>query len=376
VGWNQWLESLRLPGRLELNGSELRKIKDERFVSHQIVERGRELSAICDVRQGLAVCMSPADGAELSALAVYDDAQWNELLYRGNEWARIDDWPGRAPWLWPVAGRCYAPSRASSNTVKPDRSEEDCSWHWNGARRTMPCHGFARHQAWHSTPPVATAGGVTSAAHLLSDPSHRDIYPFDYHLSTSQELSNNGLEISFRVEASSENSGPMPFALGLHFSFDFSSWWGDNWLQGSVEHLGRFAWKTDKMAQASERFELPSDSICLLDPALKSEIIPARIDEPVRLVCPDGSRALEMSFEKVSAASEKDLVWVSYLDPQNRFFCLEPWVGWPNAINSGRGRVDLQPGQVWQFRLRLSVTPFSRFPQSSSPAVRQIVSPQ
>ena len=376
MGWNQWLESLPLPGRLELSGSELLHNNDERFVSNQFVEWGRELSAIGDVRQGLAVCMSPADGAEMSALAVFDDAQWNELLYRGNEWARIDDWPGRAPWLWPVAGRCYAPFRASSNTVEPDRSEEDCSWHWNGARRSMPWHGFARHQAWHSIPSVATAGGVTSAADLLSDPSYSKFFPFDYHLSTSQQLSSNGLEISFRVEASSGNAGLMPFALGLHFTFDFSSWWGDDWLQGSVEHLGRFAWRTNKFAQASERFELPSESICLLDPAVESAIIPARLDEPVRLVSADRDRELEMSFETVSAASEGDLIWVSCLDPQNRFFCLEPWVGWPNAINSGQGRVDLEPGQAWQFRVRLSVNPCSCFPQNSSPAARQVVSPQ
>lgn len=372
MGWNQWLESLRLPGRLEANDSELRLNLDERFVSNRIVEWGRELSAICDVRQGLAVCMSPSDGAELSALAVYDDAQWSELLYRGNEWARIDGWPGRAPWLWPVAGQCFA----SSNMVKPGRSDEKCSWRWNGVRRTMPCHGFARHQDWYSNPPVVTAGGVTSGAHFLSDPNSREIYPFDYHLSANQRLLSNGLEISFRVEASSGNSGPMPFALGLHLSFDFSSWWGDDWLQGSVEHLGRFAWRTDKLAQASERFELPSDPICLLNPALESAIIPTRPNEPVRLVCPDRDRALDMSFETVPAASEGDLVWVSFLDPQNRFYCLEPWVGWPNAINSGRGRVDLQPGQVWQFRLRLSITLRCDLHQSSSPAIRQVVSPQ
>ena len=345
------------------------------FGPNRIVEWGRELSAICDVYQGLAVCMSPSDGAELSALAVYDDGQWNELLYRGNEWARIDGWPGRAPWLWPVAGQCYASSPASSNMVKPGRSEVDCSWHWNGVTRTMPWHGFARHQAWYSIPPVVTAGGVTSGAHFLSNSNNIEIYPFDYHLSASQGLSSNGLEISFRVEASSGNSGPMPFALGLHFSFDFSSWWGDNWFQGTVEHLGRIAWRTDEMAQASERFELPSDSIFLLDPALKSAIIPAWLDEPVRLVSPDDNRALEMAFEAASAASEGDLVWVSFFDPQNCFFCLEPWVGWPNAINSGRGRVDLQPGEVWQFRVRLSVTPFSWSPQSSSPTVRHVVSP-
>jgi len=374
VSWYQWLESLQLPSRHDVNGSADRSDQDERFVADPIVESDRELLALGDVRQGLAACMSPSDGAELSALAVYDDAQWHELLYRGNNWVQADDWPGRAPWLWPVAGRCYAPSTASSNAVKKIRSEEECSWHWDGVARSMPWHGFARHRAWSATPIVVTNERAASAAHLLSDPNDREVYPFDYQLLTSQELSEKGLDISYRVEASPKNSGPMPFALGLHFSFDFSSWWGKDWLQGSVEQLGRTAWGTNELAQAAERFQLPSGPICLNDPALTSSIIPARLDEPVRLVSPDGDRALEIAFGAVSAASEEDLLWVSFFDPQNHFFCLEPWVGWPNAINSGQGRVDLQPGQAWEFRLRLSVTPHRSFPQSITPVVRQVAS--
>jgi len=362
VSWNKWLESLRLPRALDANGPDLQQEQVERFVCSRIMEWNRELSAMCDVHRGLAVCMSPSDGAELSALSVYDNAQWHELLYRGNDWARVDDWPGRAPWLWPVAGRCIA----SSDTVSPDQNDEDCSWDWNGVVRKMPWHGFARHQEWYSSPPAIMTDGVSSGAHLLSGPSNREIYPFDFLLSTSQELSNDGIEISFKVEASSDNSGPMPFALGLHFSFDFSSWWGDEWLQGLVENIGRFAWKTDRLAQASERLELPANSVRLLDPALKSAIIPASLDESIRLVCPDGDRSLEMSFKSVSASSVGDLVWVTFLDPQRRFFCLEPWIGWPNAINSGQGRVDLRPSEVWECRLGLGVSSPSCRPQPVS----------
>lgn len=350
--WNQWLESLSIIDQFATASPQLLSNSEDRFAGSLIEESNRELSAICDKQQGLALCMSPSDGAEFSALAIYDNAQWHELLFRANDWTKIEGWPGRAPWLWPVAGRCYAPSHTSH--------KDDCSWEWNGVTREMPRHGFIRHQSWYSNPTTVIDGKATTLADLLADPSNKEFYPFDYHISTSQGFSDDGLSISFQVEASSENTESMPFTLGLHFTFDFSSWWGEDWLQGTVKNLGRLAWGTDSRAQVTDQFELPSDSPCLNDPALSSAIIPARFQQSVRLVSPDGGRSFEMSFEETSPASKDDLLWVTYTDPSNRFFCLEPWVGWPNAINSGRGRVVLEPGEAWEMRLKLKATPLRR----------------
>jgi galactose mutarotase-like enzyme len=184
---------------------------------------------------------------------------------------------------------------------------------------------------------------------------HQNSYPFVYKLSTTQQLSDSGLRIAFRVEASPENTGAMPFCLGMHFTFNFSSWWGDDWLSGTVQGLGDCAWRTNDRAQPADRFDLPSEAIPLKDSAFNSAIIPARADVPVKLVSPEGSRSLAMSFDETSGIKDGDLTWVSYVDAQKRFFCLEPWVGWPNAINSGRGRVELQPGQTWEFQLQMTV---------------------
>lgn len=346
--WNHWLESLSLVNRTDLFQSGSLFNGNRRFFGDIIEESSRELQAIVDLKQGLAVCTSPADGAEISALAVCDNGQWREILYRANEFAKVEGWPGRAPWLWPIAGRCYA----------VDRSDDECTWQWNGEVRPMTRHGFARHQTWRAGPPTITVDGVTSTAEFHSDFSHRASYPFDYHLTTSQQLSNSGLEITYRVVASPENTGPMPFVLGLHFTFNFSSWWGNDWLQGRVAGLGPCAWHTDNRAQASEQFELPFDSVHLSDSTFDSAIIPARANAPVRIVSPDGARALEMSFTETSGIGDGDLAWVSFVDPLHRFFCLEPWVGWPNAINSGRGRVELQPGKSWGFRLQIAASTF------------------
>lgn len=351
--WNHWLESLSLVNRSDSLLPESPQSHAQRFVGDIIEEANRELQALVDLRAGVAVCTSPADGAEISAMAVRDGGQWHELLYRANEFAKVEGWPGRAPWLWPVAGRCYA----------VNRSDDECTWEWNGVVRPITRHGFVRHQAWHPFTPTVTADGVFSVAELRSDGSHRESYPFDYQLTTRQRLSDNGLEISYRVEAASENTGSMPFGLGLHFTFNFLSWWGKDWLQGTIEGLGPYAWHTDNRAQAADRFEFPSDSVCLANSVFKSAIAPARADASVRMVSPDGERILEMSFLETSGVGEGDLTWVSYVDSRQRFFCLEPWVGWPNAINSGRGRVSLQPGESWEFLLRIVASPVRSVPK-------------
>ena len=343
--WNQWLELLSLAERTDPIQSELLQTNSQRFVGDVIEHADRELLAIGDLQQGLAVCTSPTDGGEISSLTVYENGRWHELFYRANDFNKIDGWPGRAPWLWPIAGRCYVAGHF----------DEECTWKWDGVVRAMKRHGFARHQVWNPIPPTMAIDTVTSAAELRSENNYRDIYPFEYKLTTKQQFSNDGLRITYRVEASPENLGAMPFCLGLHFTFNFSSWWGNDWLAGIVQGLGSCAWRTDGRAQPSSRFDLPSDAIALSDSALNSTIIPARAGVSLKLVSPDGDRSLAMWFEESSGINDGDLTWVSYVDPQQRFFCLEPWVGWPNAINSGRGRVELQPGQSWEFRLQLSV---------------------
>ena len=342
--WNQWLELLSLAERTDPNHSGLLN-RGQRFVGDVIEHANRDLLAIGDLQQGVAVCTSPADGAEISSLLVYENGQWHELLYRANDFTRTEGWPGRAPWLWPIAGRCYVASH----------SHDECAWQWDGVVRPMKRHGFARHQAWNAIPPIMAVDKVTSGAELCSGNNYQDIYPFNYELTAKQQLSDDGLRITYRVVASPENSGAMPFCLGLHFTFNFSSWWGHDWLSGTVQGLGNLAWRTDDRAQPSSRFDLPANEIPLSDSSFNSAIIPARSGGPVKLVSPDGDRSVAIWFEESLGINDGDVTWVSYVDSERGFFCLEPWVGWPNAINSGRGRVELEPGQSWEFQLQMTI---------------------
>ena len=354
--WNQWLETIQLASGAGLLGAEASGHLGGQFFGELLESSNRELLAICDLRQGLAVCMSPQDGAETSAMAVYDGSEWHDLLYRSNEFTKVEGWQGRAPWLWPIAGRCYAPSSSALAPLIVGNADDDCTWMHDSFVRTIQRHGFARHQAWNANGQSVAADRVSSIAELLPSPLSHASYPFNYRLAASQSISDAGIEIVFRVVASESNVSPMPFALGLHFTFNFSSWWGSDWLQGKVLNLGREAWQTDARAQAAHRVELPAGSIGFSEASLRSAVIPALADDPIRLMSPNEERYLQLSFSETAGVDDGGLAWVSYLDPMQRFYCLEPWVGWPNAINSGQGRISLQPGQAWEFRVLATVS--------------------
>jgi aldose 1-epimerase len=46
--------------------------------------------------------------------------------------------------------------------------------------------------------------------------------------------------------------------------------------------------------------------------------------------------------------------------PDSDFYCVEPWLGLPDAIHHGQGLRWLQPGQTEEALCRLSVSAFPR----------------
>ena len=83
-------------------------------------------------------------------------------------------------------------------------------------------------------------------------------------------------------------------------------------------------------------------------------------DAEVALWCPEsfgmgvGQRILEMPGGIGSFSPEEACYFVLWGDPQEGYFCPEPWVGGPNAFNEHKGLVQLSAGErfVWEMLLR------------------------
>lgn len=323
----------------------------DRHTAEVIHQQGRQVSRVACPGSGLTACLSPHDGAELSSLTVRDESGDRELLYRGNDWRPVDGWTGRAPWLWPVAGRTYGEYDAAGNPLR------ESAFHWGLGDQVlpMPHHGFARVKQWRADTIGADAAGAYAYASHESNGDDRAVYPFNYRLESGVSLSDSMVTLTMRVVAGHDNDRPMPFTIGQHLTFNFESWWGKDWLRGTIHGLGRSAWRVGPLMLADCAQSLSGEPLKLSDPVLGDLLIEAAPGKALRVTSPDGCKHIDLSFTASSLPSEDAALWVTHRDPSGRFFCVEPWIGWPNGINSGRGRIDVEPGEVWSFSLQMNI---------------------
>lgn len=306
-----------------------------------------------DSRGGLRASLCPHRGGELSSLSLEREGGAIELLYRGNNFTSPPDgsWQGRAPWLWPMAGRCFTDEVVAS-VGTPGFDRDKCCWRLGDKVMPMRHHGFVKDMRWRAE----RGGDATRCKQRLSSKGeHREMFPFDFTLCSEAEASPSGMTLRMQVKADDRNSERMPFQLGLHLTFDLSQWWGDSWLSGAVHGLGDIAYDCNAAMQPNRRVQLPPNGIPLNHPATANAIIPAGANRAVRLVAPDGDAGLSMRFESSPMIGEDDAIWVTHCDPHGRFYCCEPWIGWPNALNNSRGCVYLDPGATWIWSLHFSL---------------------
>lgn len=126
-----------------------------------------------------AVSFKRADGAEL--LWVGDPAYWG----------------GHAPVLFPIVG-----------ALRGGKAD------YHGKEITLSQHGFARHREFTVTAQTDTAVTLT----LRADDETRKQYPFEFALSVTYTLHEDGFTTAFCVKNSGDE--PLPFSIGGHPGFN------------------------------------------------------------------------------------------------------------------------------------------------------------
>ncbi len=323
----------------------------DRHEADVIQIQGRPVSRVASTGSGVAACLSPTDGAELSSLIIRDTSGSHELLYRGNDWRPTDGWGGRAPWLWPAAGRSYGQADSSGAPVPAS------VFHWGCGERVlpMPHHGFVRSKRWHAEATALNDGGAYAHASYENSGEDHGAYPFNYRLDTVVAVCDSTVTLTMCIAADRDNTQPMPFTIGQHITLDLASWWGKDWLHGTLSGAGRLGWGIDGLMLADDPLELPPQPVTLSDRMLGNILIPAVPGKALRMMSPDRTKYIDLSYTVSSLPSADAALWVVHRDTEGRFFCLEPWVGWPNGLSSGRGRIELDPGDVWSISFQLNM---------------------
>ncbi|MFI3282715.1 MAG: aldose 1-epimerase family protein [Rikenellaceae bacterium] len=243
-------------------------------------------------------------GAEL--FSVVNLANGRECLWQGEP----KYWKSRSPVLFPIVGALC------QNTMLQ-----------GGKEYTMTQHGFAR------------ASEFEVISHLAdeiiyrqqSDDSTREKYPYDFSLEIGYKLTDNNIEVSYRITNPSHED--IYFQLGAHPGFNYIEFDSSAEVQGYLEF--------DDKNGSGEIISGMINNVGLLVDTQKVLPLNDKLITIDKNIFDDGALIIENDQSSDIALLDKDKnpyvrvsfqtpvvgVWSSCKDSYAPFVCIEPWFG-------------------------------------------------
>jgi galactose mutarotase-like enzyme len=295
---------------------------------------GFETYTIASADQGTQASFVPARGGVAYSLIMQGNAGARELLYCHDYfWDReIDDLPGGWPFCFPVCARL-------------ERQGREGEYLYDGKIYTLPIHGFAWNKPWN----LIHIDDASLIVVLQDDAETLSQFPFSFKVTLHYRVAKNVLICEQTYENRGANA--MPYNAGFHPYFLTP-------LPGQGKEQVRLHYHPIRHFQYNDHltdivgelplFELPTS---ISNPKINEQLTRVAQQKQMDLIYPDGDR-LHLLAEGIE---DPDLFpYVQLYTMENKpFFCAEPWMGFPNAMNSVQGMRWLQPGQVEHGILKL-----------------------
>jgi len=258
-------------------------------------------------------------GKGISLIMPYQQ-QPQELLYLPDDYWELEDkaWKGGWPFCFPICGR---------NTCK-----------------TLPMHGFAAQMQWQ----VIEKSNHKITLQLSDTAETRQMYPHAFRLTLAYEIKPG--ELSCLQTCENLNDHAMPYYAGFHPYFLTPLVDKDN-IYVDFKAIGRKQYNSDL-----------TDIIGDLPPlVLPKKITDPLLNEQLSLV-PENKTALRypngMTIAMEVNGLERDQMFSYvqlYTQPTKSFFCIEPWMNFPNALNHKEKLFNLPSGQIEHALLTLRI---------------------
>ncbi len=265
--------------------------------------------------QDISMMINPL-GAELQELT---HVEHGNLLWKKDDAL----WNRYAPILFPIVGRLV-----------------NDQYTLEGKVYTMRQHGFARDQVFE----VLEHNETSVTLCLKANEDTRAQYPFEFELRVTYVLISRLLKISHEVI--NKDSKDLLFSIGGHPGFhidgnlnDYVLDFGDEFKVQQHLITGNYYSGETKEIKLNEAFDLTeslfaSDAIVIKAPPFQS----------IGFGKKNGPKLLTLHCDSWTAMG----LWTK---PGAPFFCIEPWWGWADAINSPgtlkekEGIMSLAPGR-------------------------------
>ncbi len=282
---------------------------------------------------------SPVRGARLMNWNLsYADGTFRDIIH----WPQIDSIDklvkarGGNPILFPFSARTYSKGEIH-NWVAPD-----------GETLPMPMHGFARQGSFEITRVDQTG----FAAKLIQDEVAKEAYPFDYEFEVIYRFHEKDLSVELRL--SNNGTVSIPWSAGHHFYFTIP------WLDGTSRADYDLRIPAKKAVRQKPDGSLTAvkgnkKSESIANPGIVDRIHYQLTDSLVECICKqDDSRLkIEIGTQTTPNPGYALVTWTESDD--SPFFCIEPWMGPPNAPENDIGLHQVGPGETQAFSVTISV---------------------
>lgn len=285
-----------------------------------------------------ALLLTPSAGGRLVRW-IHDGS---DMLYwpQDADWSRPARIRGGNPLLFPFIGRHFVDGEAGRWRA-PD-----------GVVRALPQHGFARDLPFEVSE-VDPRGSIRMA--LTDSALTHDSYPYAFAFEVAYRLTDDALEAEFRVE--NRGDTPMPFYAGHHFYFAVP-----HQLRTQARLSMPPARRVRQRADGSLTEGIAGErDYALDDPRLQDTF--HVLDHPVppcELMMPANAPAEGTRLRFHLDAPGSTVPWQAITTWTERedadFYCVEPWLGLPDAIHRTGAAIWLPPGAQHCALCRIEVT--------------------
>lgn len=248
-----------------------------------------------------------------------------ELLFSSKE---VLGWP----FCFPVCGRLEYQGQLNR-------------YEYDGHVYELPIHGFAAHLPWK----VKSVDEGHICLTLRDTETTRAAYPFHFNVELWYEISHR--KLICRQIYTNHGDRPMPYYAGFHpYFLTPLPQSGKNRVILNfqpIRHLRYNESLTDIIGE-EDLLTLPASAA---DPQIHEQLSQLGENHDIHLQFPDGD-SLHMSAEGVEDQNLFSYLQI-YSPADQPFICVEPWMGFPNALNKSEGTRWLAPGQTEHGVLRL-----------------------
>lgn len=248
----------------------------------------------------------------------------------------VDRVRGGNPLLFPFSGRSF------------DRGVENAWRAPDGQRRPMPRHGFARDGQFR----VVELSDHSITGELVPTPQTHQAYPFKYAFRVTYQFE----ELSMRAVMSLKNHDtvPIPWSAGHHFYFTLP------WHKGArrSDYILRMDARRCAYPGPDGKLVLQHDRETCHD--LSDTALIERLHWQIRhnriSFGPRGGEEdvhILLGTEPRPQTGWTIVTWTGGEDEP--YYCVEPWMGPPNAAEHGKGLHWVEPGRTQDWQVEVSL---------------------